>query len=89
MNRLLVNCKDYNGHKDVLFMMREDDFRLNPGHRINKNLPAKVVKNMQGNYDVLGEGEYTHKKRELVIGKKTYRVFPDWSVKEITSGKAS
>lgn len=24
----LMNCRDYNGHKDVLFVMRADDFRI-------------------------------------------------------------
>jgi hypothetical protein len=26
--RIYVNCKDYNGYKDVKFVMRPDDFRL-------------------------------------------------------------
>lgn len=32
VRKALVNCLDYNGHKNVLFMMKEDDFRFNDGN---------------------------------------------------------
>lgn len=36
MKLCLVNCKNYNGYKDVLFMMRANDFRLQePQFKIN------------------------------------------------------
>lgn len=31
-NKFLVNCANYNGNKNILFMMAADDFRLNDGN---------------------------------------------------------
>src|SRR4051794_1206753 len=66
----LVGCGDYNGHADGLFMMKSDDFRLSD-------------ERFSANYTVLGDGRYDHKARTLTVGGSVYRVYADWSLKEV------
>lgn len=69
MKRLLVKCADFNGHKDVLFMMKPDDFRL-------------TDERFKGDYTTLDKG--TYKSRVLTTEKSgAFQVFSDWSVKSI------
>lgn len=74
--RVLAVAADYNGYKDVLFMFKADDFRL-------------TDERFSGGYTILGDAEYVHKTRTLTCGGKTYRVYPDWSVKEGTWANAA
>jgi len=67
-NKVLVKANDYNGHKDVLFMMQADDFRLT-------NMTFK------NNYTVLAQGKYS--KRILKTELGDFNVFSDWSVKKV------
>lgn len=63
--KILVNCLDYNGHKNVKFMMSSDDFRLNgENYQI---LDANAV--------------YVHKAKTLATTHGTFTVFADWSLK--------
>lgn len=68
VSKVLVKCSDYNGSKDVLFMMRQDDNRL---------------VDYSNNYEVLSDAKYSAKTKTLIANKKSYRVFCDWSVKAI------
>ena len=83
--KLLVNCKDYNGRENVLFMMKPDDSRL-PGGAWYR-----------GDYEIVAEGKY-HTKRLGVAGGVTldygqiglleadgrrFVVYSDWSLKEL------
>lgn len=67
MSKVLARCADYNGNKNVLFMMSADDFRL---------------ADAKWGYSIVGPAKYSRKDQTLVSGGKTYRVFSDWSVKE-------
>lgn len=73
--RLLVRVGDYNGHKDVLFMMKQDDWRL-------------TDERFAPNHTVVANGTYTHRHPEpgvigtLVADGVAYGVFSDWSVRE-------
>jgi hypothetical protein len=66
---VLARCRDYNGHPDVLFMMKADDFRLSdPVH----------------GYSVLcRDCKYDRKAKTLTADGVTYRVFADWSLKAV------
>ena len=64
--RLMVICRDYNGLRDVPFMMNSDDFRL---------ADAQF-----GNYTIVGEGIYDHCVRTLTVDGRAYHVFSDWSL---------
>jgi hypothetical protein len=66
--KVLARCIDYNGHPNVLFMMQTDDFRLNGA---------------DPNYVVVAAADYNHKAKELSALGKRYRVFSDWSLREI------
>ena len=68
MTKVLAQCANYNGNKNVLFMMNKDDFRL---------ADAKF------GYTVLGDAKYNNKIKTLVSNGKTYKVFSDWSVKSV------
>lgn len=67
--KLIVQASEYNGSKDVLFLMNSNDFRLtNPA--------------FASGYTIITEG--THKSKDkLFLGKNgiTYKVYQDWSVK--------
>jgi hypothetical protein len=65
--RLMVICHDYNGHRDVPFMMNSDDFRLTDPQ-------------FAGNYTIVREGIYDHCTRTLTIDGRAYHVFSDWSL---------
>lgn len=69
---VLVRCGDYNGHKNVLFMMDTTDFRLSD-------------ERFSSNYEVLAPGEYAGRARQLTVAERgeTYQVFEDWSLKLI------
>ena len=64
--KYLVKDNDYNGHKDVLFMMNMNDFRLTDDR-------------FKDDYEVLGKGKYA--KKVLTVNGIAYKVFSDWSVK--------
>ena len=66
--KVLVQCADYNGYKNVLFMMKDTDFRL---------------ADEKFGYKILGQGKYVHKTRTLIVNDQTYKVFSDWSVKQM------
>ncbi len=65
--RLMVICRDYNGHKDVRFMMNSDDFRLTDAR-------------FAADYAIVGEGSYDHHARTLTVDGRAYHVFSDWSL---------
>lgn len=63
---ILVNCRDYNGHKDVKFMMSPDDFHLaDPNYQVLD--PAAV---------------YSRRHKTLTSSRGTFTVCADWSVRE-------
>lgn len=65
----LVKAKDYNGSKDVLFMMKSDDHRFGTDNyeTIGRGTFAKGILTVCTDTDRF----------------KMYRVFPDWSVRAI------
>ena len=67
--KAIVLCKDYNGVKNVLFMMETEDFRFNDG---NYSLLTG------GTYD-RKKGVFHGE------NGKDYLVFVDWSVREVKS----
>ncbi|GEM_PF-4365558 len=69
--KLLVIAKDYNGHKDILFMMNENDSRITENGKSNN-----------GNYEILDYGDFENNILTVSDNVK-YKVFEDWSVKEI------
>jgi hypothetical protein len=70
MIKVLANCKSYNGHKNVLFMMDADDFR--------------ILDSEKWGYEVLdAKAEYNRKERTLTSGKDKYHVFSDRSLKKL------
>ena len=70
--KVIVLCKDYNGHKNVLFMMKEDDFRLKDDYRLKDN------------WSVVTQGTHNFKEKVFVgTNGKKYKTFSDWSVKEM------
>jgi hypothetical protein len=67
--RLVVICRDYNGLKDIPFMMNSDDFRL-------------IAPRFAADYTVVGEGIYDHPARRWAVDGRAYHVFSDWSLGE-------
>jgi hypothetical protein len=67
--RLMVICRDYNGLKDIPFMMNSDDFRL-------------IDPRFAADYSIVGEGIYDHPARTLTVDGRVYHVFSDWSLGE-------
>ena len=67
--RVLAQCADYNGYKNILFMMDADDFRL-------------TDERFSANYTVIDTGAYTHRTRTLVADGRTFTVLRDWSLIE-------
>ncbi len=67
--RLMVVCRDYNGHKDVRLMMDSDDFRLTDAR-------------FADNYTIVGEGAHDRRARTLTVDSRVYHVFSDWSLGE-------
>lgn len=65
--RLMVICHDYNGHRDVPFMMETNDFRL-------------ADPQFADNYTIVGEGVYDHGTRTFTVDGRAYYVFSDWSL---------
>ena len=63
----LVRAADYNGYKDILFMMDPDDFRLSD-------------ERFSSNYAVLGEGAYAVRAKTFTVDGKLYQVHADWSL---------
>ena len=64
-NKVLVKSLNYNG-REVLFMMKSNDFRLNVYHK---------------NYIILDTNpKYIHKERRLVSSQGVFKVFSDWSL---------
>jgi len=52
MKKLLVICKDYNGYKNILFMMNPNDFRLETPNRevVSEGKYAKgILTTLNGN----------------------------------------
>lgn len=74
--KLLVCCADYNGHKDVLFMMKPDDFRLT----------TEKPGGGDWGYKMVAAGRSSDRNRLLTLDDGTeYTVHADWSV---TLGRA-
>jgi hypothetical protein len=65
--RLMVICRDFNGDKDVRFMMNSDDFRLTDAR-------------FAADYTTVGESTHDHHARTLTVDGRAYRVFSDWSL---------
>lgn len=61
--RVIVNCADYEGHKNVLFMMEESDSRLH---------------DPESGYTLVTTGTYS-KKVFTGTNNKRYQIFSDWS----------
>jgi len=64
--RIFVNCKDCDGHKNVKFVMKEDDHIWREGI-------------CPGNYEKIAVVDDV-KKKKFVYNKKQFQVFSDWSV---------
>jgi len=66
---VLVRCADYNGHKDILFMMDATDFRL-------------TDKRFSAGYPVIADGDYDKKAARFTIPSTgdAYQVHGDWSL---------
>lgn len=76
-SKVLVRCADYNGDKDVLFMMKADEFRLTDPR-------------FSANYTVLDAAPvYTHKTRTLSSSLGVFRVFTDWSLRLLPDSHGS
>lgn len=74
--RVLANCDDYNGHKNTLFMMRPDDFRLT----------TEKPSGGTWGYTIVAHGRASDRNRLLTLDDGTeYTVHGDWSV---TKGRA-
>jgi hypothetical protein len=75
MEHVIVICRDYNGYKNVLFMMKADDFRYQDGKKWG--------------YEHLHSGKYSRKTHSFVTNEgKQFTVFSDWSVKETMKKKS-
>ncbi len=75
VGKVLAICADYNGYKNVLFMMKSDDCRLAPGEE-------------KWGYRVLEKATFNFKEKIMTTQSgKRYTVFSDWSVKEIVEVK--
>jgi len=56
--KLLVKANDYNGHKNVLFMMKSDDFRVGTDNYTvlaKGKLSKNVLKTTKGDYTVFSD----------------------------------
>lgn len=68
---ILARCADYNGHKDVLFMMEADDFRLTDAL-------------FSANYTILDDAPtYDWRTRRLATNQGEFLVCSDWSLKPL------
>ena len=65
--KIIVNCADYNGYKNVLFMMGTKDYRLS---------------DPEYGYTKVSDGQYISKLRKFVTPNGVYSVFSDHSVKK-------
>lgn len=63
--KVFVICKDYNGYKDVPFMMSSDDYRAG-----SENYPI-----------VDPAPKYSHKEKTLTTNRGTFEVCSDWSLR--------
>ena len=67
IRKVLVKSLNYNG-REVLFMMKCDDFRLSDTR-------------LSSNYIILDSTpRYIHKERRLVSSHGVFKVFSDWSL---------
>ena len=66
--KFIVSCASWNGLKDVLFLMRSDDFRL---------------ADQKFGYTVIGSAKHDGKNKTAIANGVVYKVFSDWSVKAI------
>lgn len=64
----LVRCGDYNGFKNVLFLMKSNDFRFNDGNYMS--IERGMFVNRRKNF-VTDSGDL-------------YKVASDWSVKKVS-----
>lgn len=65
VKKSIVVARDYNGYKNVLFMMRSDDFRYNSNEH---------------GYTVVEDGEFDKSCREFrTTDGKVYQIYSDWS----------
>jgi hypothetical protein len=75
VTKILVNCKDFNGYKNGVFMMKSDDFRLTNSYMGNV---------IEFGYTKIADGKFNTKERKFITDAgDTYQVFSDWSVKKI------
>ena len=72
LNRVLARCADYNGHKDVLFMIERNDMEER-----NKLIPGKWTM-----IEPISKVWLFEPVVETESGKM-YHVYEDWSVKQI------
>jgi hypothetical protein len=73
----LVRCADYNGYRNVLFMMDGDDFRLSDAR-------------FSSNYTVLASDVYAARDKTFTTADgDTYTVFADWSLQPQPAASAS
>jgi len=88
MKRYLVNCKEYNGYKNVLFMMDKKDSRLSyeAAYNMYKHkgdaFASKAAKETVANYEIIAECDYKKKVLTTPEGIQ-YDVFSDRSVRLI------
>jgi hypothetical protein len=77
--KVLALCKNYNNHRNVLFMMDSDDFRLTDhGYK-----PSTFSKN----YVVQEPGQYDRRRRILTTDSgKRFEVYADSSLALISIG---
>lgn len=64
--KVLAKCKNYNGHKNVLFMMDTDDHRL--------------FEKAWGYETIDSKAEYNRKEKTLTSGDTVYHVYSDRSL---------
>ena len=88
MKRYLVNCKDYNGNKNVLFMMDKKDSRLSYEAAYNMykhkgdEFAKKTALETIADYEIIAECDYKKKVLTTPEGIQ-YDVFSDWSVRKV------
>lgn len=76
--KVLALCKDYNGHKNVLFMMKATDERITGEGWGSTRMPDGTT--IADGYTKLADGKYTHRERIFAASGVTYRVHADWSL---------
>jgi hypothetical protein len=75
VTKILVNCKDFNGYKNCIFMMKSDDFRLTNSYMGNV---------IEFGYTKIADGKFNTKERKFVTDAgDTYKVYRDWSAEKI------